>query len=234
MEEPKLITYVRLYDVLRIGGFSVRAYTHSQIMNSQATPSIILDPATAVAISQFLDVDVEPEVADLAFHFGTRFLDPVHILAELFGQDKVRFIVLTGGSNRIAGVNEAQTHLQALLQAGVPRENIIVEDGSTNTLENVVFALPLLAVSIDLASIRAITVVSKWYHCRRAMMTLKRHLPDGIRYFVKSYEPEGLARSEWHLNPAAARRVLKEWQVIPIYLEQGHIEKVRRTENCFV
>lgn len=203
-------------------------------MNGSTEPAMILDKPTVAAITRFLDVDVEPDVAELAFHFGGRFLDPVRIMADLFHRGKVRFIVLTGGSNRITGVNEAQMHLRALLQAGVPRANIIVEDSSTNTLENVILALPLIAASFDLKSIRAITVVTKWYHGRRAIMMLKRHMPDGIRYFVKSYEPECIARNDWHLHQASVIRVLKEWHAIPKFLELGHIGEVQRTENGFL
>ena len=83
--------------------------------------------------------------------------------------------------HHLPGLSLALTHLQILLDAGVPRERVIVERSSTNTLENVTRALPLIADSIELECIEAVVVVAKWYHCRRATMTLKRHLPAGIR-----------------------------------------------------
>ncbi len=59
----------------------------------------------------------------------------------------------------------------------MPPERIIVESESTNTLENVVFALPEIESRVALETIGSMFVVTKWYHGRRAMMTLKRHLP---------------------------------------------------------
>jgi uncharacterized SAM-binding protein YcdF (DUF218 family) len=189
--------------------------------------------AEAERIVRFLDLKAPPRQADLAFVFGTRHPDPAHIAAELFGQGMVRYVALTGGHSRL-GVHEALTHLKILLDAGVPRERVIVERSSTNTLENVTRALPLIADRIELKRIEAVVVVAKWYHCRRATMTLKRHLPPGIRYYTRTYEPDVVRRKDWHLDPEAARRVLKEWHNIPRYLAQGDIAEVRWDGNAFI
>jgi uncharacterized SAM-binding protein YcdF (DUF218 family) len=185
-----------------------------------------------------LNLDAEPDRADgqldLAFVFGTRHLEPVAIAAGLFKTGVVGCVVLTGGINRLSGSNEANEHLKALIDQGVPRHCIIVEDESTNTLENVAFALPKMAAHLDMERIEAIVVVTKWYHCRRAIMTLKRHLPKGIRYFAKTYEPRGIPRLGWHLREEAARRVLKEWRCIPEYLRRGDIADVRYLDGAFV
>jgi len=111
---------------------------------------------------------------------------------------------------------------------------MIVESSSTNTLENVTLALPAISARIDLHCIEAIVVVAKWYHCRRATMTLRRHLPPGIRYYAMTYEPEGFARRDWHLDGAIVRRVRKEMSNIPRYLALGHIAEIRRDGDAFV
>ena len=191
-------------------------------------------------IARFLDVadtlhpEAEPSHADLAFVFGTRFLEPAYIAADLFRRGMVNYVILTGGNNRVTGGNEAITHLEVLTKEGVPRDRIILENESTNTLENVVFALPKVAAYMDLESVERVVVVTKWYHCRRAMMTLKRHLPEGIRYSTKSYESRDTARSDWYLKEESAKRVLKEWQCIPEYLKRGHIAEMRKERGTFV
>jgi uncharacterized SAM-binding protein YcdF (DUF218 family) len=146
----------------------------------------------------------------------------------------VRHVILTGGDNRHTGVNEAAAHVEILLRGGVARDCIVVEGESTNTLENVILALSRMAGCIDPKSIRSIVVLTKWYHCRRAMMTLKRHWPEGIRYFAVSYEPSGMTRSDWWRNEEGCRRVLKEWRNIPQYLERGDIAKIREDDGAFV
>ena len=65
-------------------------------------------------------------------------------------------------------------------------------------------------------------------------MTLKRYLPPGICYFVSSYEPVGVARSDWHLSQDATRRVLKEWFSIPEYLKRGDIAEIETSGDAFV
>ncbi len=195
---------------------------------------MFLSQAEAKRIAQYLDINVDPNHADLAFVFGTRLLEPAYIVVNLFRCGAVNHITLTGGNNRSTGVNEAMAHWEILIKEGIPKERIIVENESTNTLENVVFALPRIDACIGLANLKAVVVVAKWYHCRRAMMTLKRHLPHGIRYFTKSYEPGDTTQLDWYLSEESAKRVLKEWHCIPMYLKQGHIAEIRKEGGAFV
>ncbi len=185
-------------------------------------------------ITLYLDVQAETERADLAFVFGTRLLEPAYLALDLFQRHVVEYVVLTGGANRLTGVNEARTHLKILTGAGVPRDRIIVEDTSTNTLENVVFAVPKIAATVGLERLKTVVVITKWYHCRRAIMTLKRHLPLGVRYYTKTYEPPGMPREAWHLNDAARQMVLGNWQRIPEYLQRGHLAEIHRDGDAFV
>ncbi|MFL7810537.1 MAG: YdcF family protein, partial [Anaerolineae bacterium] len=148
-------------------------------------------------MADYLDLNAPPEHAGLAFVFGTRHAQPAHMAAGLFQRGIVEWIVLTGGSNRLTGLLEAQAHLEIVLAEGVPRERVVVESSSTNTLENVVLALPLLEERGLLQTLRSVVAVCKWYHCRRAVMTLKAHLPDGVRYYTQTYEPDDLRREGW-------------------------------------
>lgn len=186
-------------------------------------------------IAAYLDLYAPPRPADLAFVFGTRNLLPIELAADLFRRGMVSYAVLTGGSRRdLGGLIEALAHQGALLKRGVPEDRIILESESTNTLENVVFALPQVAAMIDIGSIEAVTVVAKWYHARRCVMTLKPHLPQGVRYYVASYESEGRTRADWHLTEAGAAKVLKEWRSIPKYLRQGDLAEVREEGGAYV
>jgi len=175
-----------------------------------------------------------PEHADLVFVFGTSHLEPAHIATDLVKRGIGHYVVLTGGNNRLTGVEEANMHLEIILGSGVLRECIIVESESTNTLENVVFALPKIEKCVDLEKVESIVVVTKWYHCRRAMMTLKRHLPAGIRYFAVTYEPKGISCSDWWQSEKGSRPVVKERDHIPKYLESGDIGEIREDNGAFV
>ena len=186
-------------------------------------------------ITRYLDVNTAmPERASLAFVFGTLHLEPAAVAADLFQRGIVPRTVLTGGVNRRTGILEAPAHLGILLNGGVPRDRIIVESASANTLENVLFSWPKIAACSEPLTIDSIIVVTKWYHCRRAMMTLKRHWPPGILYYGATYEPDGVRRTNWWRSEGGRRRVLKEWRRIPQYLEQGDIAEIQECGDAFV
>jgi vancomycin permeability regulator SanA len=183
---------------------------------------------------RFLALDAPPRQADLAFILRTRFAAPALLAAELFACGQVGCIVVTGGPNPRTGVNEAQAHHDLLIARGVPEDAIILETSSTYTLEYVSFALPLIHARIPRDQLRGVVAITKWYHARRAIMTLKHHLPAGVRYFAQSYEPEEIPRSGWQLSAASAEPVLHEWESIPRYLALGHIANIERVDGAFV
>lgn len=125
--------------------------------------------------------------ADLIFVFGTRLRDPALLAAGLFGRGLSPRIVVTGGSSRqVDGLNEADHHCAVLLELGVPRDAIIVENASSNTVENVVFALAVLA---ELPPPRTVIAVVKRHH-RRALVTLALHVPSIERLYAVDYPAE--------------------------------------------
>ena len=87
---------------------------------------------------------------------------------------------------------------------------------------------------VNLEDVESVVVVTEWYHCRRAMMTLKRHLPVGIRYYAATYEPRGVGRADWWRSDEGARRVLKEWAPTPRYLPTGDIEEIHAHGGAFL
>lgn len=192
-----------------------------------------MQSAEAERIASFLNACAVTTNADLAFVFGTRLPTPADIAAELFLNGVVPLVVLTGGFNRTTGANEAEQHLEILLSKGVPRDCVIVENQSTDTAENVFLALPKMALSIDLGSVRSLVAVVKWFHSRRAIMTLKRYMPTGIRYFSYCYEPVGISRADWYLGGDSAKAVLKEWTVIPQYLQAQAITDIYEVDGAF-
>lgn len=189
-----------------------------------------------ISITEYLDVTTPlPEQVDLIFVFGTRFPEPAYLAAEILKAGVSNLVVLTGGVNRLNGMNEALTHRAILLQENISEVCIIYESESTNTLENVTFALPKISQRVELSHVQKILVVAKWMHSRRALMTLKRHLPAGIQYSVTSYEVDGITRAGWHLlDEKRVKSVLKNWERIPVYLEWGHLAEVERHGDVYV
>jgi hypothetical protein len=187
-------------------------------------------------ITSYLDATTPlPERADLIFAFGSRMTTAAEIAAQLYHEKRAPLIVITGGENRYTRQNEADLFLDVLMRAGVPRDSIIVENKSTNTLENVVLALPLIQERLRVSSLQSVLAVCKWMHSRRALMTLKRHFPRGVRYYAYTYVPNGMTRENWPLSPRdESANVLKNWENIPKYLAMAHLEEIVREGDAYV
>lgn len=194
-----------------------------------------ISPAEGEHITRFLDLKTPlPKHADFAFVFGTYHSEPAYIAADLLKRGIVTRVILTGGKNRPTEENEANKHLGILLQNGIPRDCIVVEGESTNTRDNVVFALREIARFHDIKGIRTLVVVAKWYHCRRGIMTLKRYMPEGIRYFATTYEVDGVTRTGWWLTEEGYKRIMKEQRLISEGMARGEIAEVREDDAAFV
>jgi uncharacterized SAM-binding protein YcdF (DUF218 family) len=178
-------------------------------------------------IARYLDVHTGAAPADAAFILGTRFPDPAHLAAQFFRQGLISHVIATGGINRQTGRVESHQHREILLESGVQLDRVLVEAASTTTIENVRFSLPLIDRIRPVERPPTLLVIAKWYHSRRAVMTLKRHLPRGTRYHVATYELPGLTRETWHMTPQGRETVLSNWPKIPRYLAQGHLEDIQ-------
>ncbi len=189
-----------------------------------------LNTSERTRIASYLDAGTStPEHADLIFVPGTRLPTPARIAAQLMAQGVASLVVVTGGVNQITHTNEATALRAELLTCGVEPEQIIVEDTSANTLENVVRAWPLVVDRIGAQPLNRVLAVCKWMHSRRVLMTLRAQFPPGIHYYAHTYAPEGISREAWCRGQAPTSRtanVLSNWASIPTYLARGDIAEV--------
>ncbi len=186
-------------------------------------------------ITEYLDIQAPPRRAEIAFVFGSMSMVPAQIASELYFEKVVRFIIVTGGINRESKALEADAHREFLLEEGVPENCIIVENKSTNTRENVVFAQKVIEEKYsNVLPIQSVVAVAKWYHSRRAVMTLKRNLPPGIRYYTATYQLHNISRSNWWKNDIGLHYVMKEWNSIPVYLKQDNIAEIFKENGAYV
>lgn len=186
-------------------------------------------------IAAYLDATTNPpEQADLVFVPGTRLPDPARIVAELVADGVAPLVLVTGGINRLTGANEAAALRSELVSLGVPHGRILVEDRSTNTLENVVNGWEVTAGWFGAHQITSVVAVCKWMHSRRVLMTLKAHFPAGIRYYARTYAPQGVTRAAWVQQgniASQAADVMGNWKNIPVYLDQGDIQEIIRCRD---
>ena len=87
--------------------------------------------------------------------------------AALFHQGRGDIVIVCGGLGRFPPT-EAQAMAQILQSEGVPQSAIRLEDTSTNTVQNIRNALPLLDGTRD------VLIVSDAYHLPRAHLIARR------------------------------------------------------------
>ena len=195
-------------------------------------------------IGQAVFVSVPPARSDVLFIFGASD-GPWNLAAQLFMEGFSRIVLTTGRAGEdfySTGRPQGAAVRDALVASGVPNEAILVEDGSDNTLENVVLGKAALARAGITA--RSILFFCKSHHAGRAWRTLARWLPEAT-LSCSTYDAmvDGVAVSavDWWAHDSSRRRVYGEFQrmlrysgrgdIAPLDLQCGTTRRSRQTQN---
>jgi len=177
-------------------------------------------------ITEYMFMEPILEKADLIMVFGTRHKEASERAGRLYLDGYAGKILVSGGENRITHENEAEEMARVLIGLGVGADDLIRENESTNSLENVLFSEKLIDKILGWNSVRKILVVTKRYHIRRAMMTLKKHFPDSVKLIPAPYDILGFNRDNWQDTDSGKENVMGEWNKIKEYLAKGDIEEL--------
>ena len=177
---------------------------------------------TVFAASEFLTVD-------LLFIFGTSSIDSeiLDAVARDCLQGRFPKVLVTGLSGRLyyeTGRPLALIMRDALIERGVPSDVILVQDRSTNTLEDVAFSLDVLEQH-DISP-ESIAFLCKAHHSGRCLRTLRKFFPfqtlSPVTY-VAEYDGVKIAREDWYQHEGSRGRVYGEYLRIIEYTRRGDI-----------
>jgi uncharacterized SAM-binding protein YcdF (DUF218 family) len=191
----------------------------------------VTPPDDHVRIGRYMLVRTVIEPADLCFVFGSRdgvdtYVDTV---ATHFQDGYFPRIVIAGGDTG-GGIAEYDDIKARLVARGVNAAAIICERASTNTGENVTMAMPLIDREIGLENVKSLIAVGKISSSRRFLMTLKRHWPEPKRMLLPVNYFEAGADLWWE-DEAFRMRVMREWNKIPGYIEQGFLAELDESDG---
>lgn len=152
-------------------------------------------------------------------------VDRLWMAARLFHAGKAPLVLVTGGSVQLLGqsrVPEALVAKDLLIQWGVPRDAIVIEERSQNTRQNAEFSAPILAQK----SAKRLILVTSAYHMPRAV-AIFRHLHLDVTPFPTDFQAgwgEGEFMIRWlpdaeHLF--RSKLALKEWIGLEVYRLRG-------------
>jgi uncharacterized SAM-binding protein YcdF (DUF218 family) len=196
------------------------------------TPPLSDAQVAALTRIVFLDPSGEPAVCDLAFLFGGTHPGLWRAAAEVYQRGLAPLLLVTGGVEARghqggAPISEARFLADKLIAAGIPETSLILEERSTNTRENAVFATEVF----DFETIESMLLVCKSYAAGRQYRTLRRHLPAGVRILPYPFDTTATAREgplitreDWSESAEGRARVFGEYLRIVAYGARGEIE----------
>ena len=118
--------------------------------------------------------------SDCILALGSHDLRVAERAAELYLQGYAPLVIMSGGlgnfTKELWTEKEADQFAAVAIEKGVPEKNILIENNSSNTGENILFTQKLLAEKK--LNPQNFIVVQKPYMERRSYATFKKHWPD--------------------------------------------------------
>lgn len=155
---------------------------------------------------------------------ASKYRIPVAVNAYKAG--RANKIMLCGGKLREfpdGACTEAEHMRKTCLELGVKEEDLILENASQDTVENILFAMTQLQRTFWLNRVHSVLLVTTAYHMRRSLAIARYLLPAHIRVIPCPAEDTSTRRYHWVKSPVGVTRAKKEAMKIVRYIENGVI-----------
>ena len=146
--------------------------------------------------------------------------------AEIYQANRSRKMILCGGRVRDfpdGHYSETEHMFRAALELGVMEEDIILENSSNNTFENIKFAIIELQKKSALEKIQKVILVTTAYHMRRSLAIARQQLPEHITIIPCPANDTSTRRDNWMHTPIGIDRAKNEAMKIINYVHMGII-----------
>jgi len=150
----------------------------------------------------------------------------VPVAVEAYKLERAGKLVLCGGKLRefpTGRYSEAEHMRQAALELGVPEEDIILENASLNTVENLRLALEALQQTLGLDRLQRVLLVTTAYHMRRSLAIARLLFPAHIAIIPCPANDNNTRRDNWMHTPVGVKRAKDEAMKIVSYINHGII-----------
>lgn len=198
----------------------------------------MLDPKLLPAIKllwQFNQINQELEQADFILVLGSGDLTVPGWAAQIYKHNYANKILVSGGfgyRTRKFLKPEAEIFTEIIIQNGVPKKAILIENKSTNTGENIQFGYKLaLENSLKMDKI---ILVTKSYAEKRALATFKKQWPVKKTEIIITSPPQTF--EELTTDPdilEAIESIVKNTQRLKIYPKLGFTTETEIPDNVW-
>lgn len=188
-------------------------------------------------IHELTEIVFGPKVAiqkcDVIFVFGGTQTGNWQTPIQAYNHGLGKKIIITGGQSKTAGSkyktmmgdnSEADLIKKKLIAAGISDDEMIIEDQSTNSLENVIFACQ----KFDFNKINSILFITKSHVVGRHWRTLAQHVPSNLTLIPYSFDADYggvfVTQDNWMTTTIGRSRVWGEYLRIQTYIEKGDIK----------
>lgn len=137
----------------------------------------------------------------------------VPVAVDAYRAGRARKIMLCGGALRIFPIGqctEAEYMRNAALELGIAEDDLILENTSQNTIENILFALIELQRAFWLNKVRRVLLVTTAYHMRRSLAIARYLFPKHIDIAPCPANDHNTRRENWMNTPKGIARAKGE------------------------
>ncbi len=128
------------------------------------------------------------ENCDIAIVFGNSdmILERTKKAVDMYYQKRTKMLLFTGGSGGITAkgkecLSEAEKMANLALSYGVPQDDILIENQSNNSFENVSYSVKLLEEKMDIKILNNIMLITSDFHLKRCYSIFLKYLPN-VKY----------------------------------------------------
>ena len=149
---------------------------------------------------------------DIAIVFGGPSMIPTRIekSIKLYKQNKIKKILVTGGIgyfNKNKSTPEAHLMKEYLITNNIPIKDIIVEDKSKSTKENIINSINILKNNYDIQQTK-ILLISSDYHIKRCKQLFTKYSKNISTY--GTLNPK-INKNNWYKSLSGYLTIIKEY-----------------------
>lgn len=163
----------------------------------------------------FQDIGDTGEPADCIIVLGSakaaKYRVPVAV--DAYNAGRAGKILLCGGVLRDFAegkCTEAEHMRKAVSESGAAEEDVLMENSSQNTIENILFALIELQRTFCLNRIQRVLLVTTAYHMRRSLAIARYLFPEHIAIIPCPANDNNTRKDNWMNTPAGIERAKGE------------------------
>jgi uncharacterized SAM-binding protein YcdF (DUF218 family) len=173
---------------------------------------------------------MNPELTNFDhFHHFNQSANRLTQSIELYKSGKVKKLLICGGSGHLFGekASEGRKTLTFLLKMGIPREDILLEPKSRNTIENAQYAKRFLDEIENEINFNRVLLLTSNFHMYRSKRCFDKaglevtpfslgHQPSKIDLDIADFLLDSGALNQWC-------KMIREWAAIATYSLLGYI-----------